>query len=280
MLTSTIEGLLASADAGSITEVFLWGVLIALFWCLRAASVGTSPRLVAYAPTLLTSLGILGTFVGIVVGLMDFDPQDIDGSIEGLLAGLKTAFITSLAGMAAGILFKVVSTTLLVSQNADEVEEGVGPEDVLKAMETQNELLISIRDGVAKDEESSLAGQFKLLRADIGDYQRTNARAAEDFQEKLWQQLTEFAEMMSKSATEQVIEALKQVITDFNNNLTEQFGENFKALDASVRKLVEWQENNRQQMADLHRLYGESVRAITSIEAAVAAIATRTEAIP
>ncbi|WP_223823665.1 hypothetical protein [Candidatus Enterovibrio escicola] len=44
---------------------------------------------------------------------------------------------------------------------------------------------------------------------------------------------------MSESATEQVIEALKQVILDFNHNLTEQFSENFKQLNEADHKLVD-----------------------------------------
>lgn len=52
------------------------------------------------------------------------------------------------------------------------------------------------------------------------------------------QKLDDVGETLSRSATEQVIEAFQQVIVDFNQNLTEQFGDNFKALDASVGKLV------------------------------------------
>lgn len=57
--------------------------------------------------------------------------------------------------------------------------------------------------------------------------------------------------MMSKSATEQVINALKEVISDFNNNLVEQFGENFKQLNAAVLELVQWQENYKQQLLQM-----------------------------
>lgn len=86
--------------------------------------------------------------------------------------------------------------------------------------------------------------------------------------------------MMSKSATEQVIEALKQVIVDFNRNLTEQFGDNFKALDASVKQLVEWQEQYRAQLEQLHKLYEQSVQSITNIDVAVAHVAESTSSIP
>ena len=65
--------------------------------------VPTSP--VALAPGLLTALGVLGTFLGIHGGLAGID-LDTLGSTEhllaaasGLMAGMKTAFATSVAGM-------------------------------------------------------------------------------------------------------------------------------------------------------------------------------------
>jgi translation initiation factor 2 alpha subunit (eIF-2alpha) len=43
------------------------------------------------------------------------------------------------------------------------------------------------------------------------------------------------------TATEEIIKALQDVIKDFNNNLTEQFGDNFKQLNEAVLKMIEWQ---------------------------------------
>ena len=48
---------------------------------------------------------------------------------------------------------------------------------------------------------------------------------------------------LSKGATEEIITALEKVISDFNKNLTEQFGDNFKQLNESVKKMIIWQEN-------------------------------------
>ena len=41
-----------------------------------------------------TTLGILGTFIGILIGLIGFDTSNISTSVPELLGGLKTAFIT------------------------------------------------------------------------------------------------------------------------------------------------------------------------------------------
>ena len=57
----------------------------------------------------IVSVGVLGTFVGIFIGLQAFNPQDIVNSVNDILVGLKTAFFTSIVGMS-------VSTILSITQ--------------------------------------------------------------------------------------------------------------------------------------------------------------------
>lgn len=55
-------------------------------------------------PSLISTLGVLGTFAGITMGLYYFDTKDLTTSIPLLLNGLKTAFFTSLAGMVGSLI--------------------------------------------------------------------------------------------------------------------------------------------------------------------------------
>ena len=57
--------------------------------------------------SMIVSTGVLGTFLGIVVGLWNFDTTDISGSVPLLLEGLKLAFITSIIGMGLSILLEI-----------------------------------------------------------------------------------------------------------------------------------------------------------------------------
>lgn len=77
-------------------------------------------RIVEYFPTLISTLGVLGTFWGITMGLMAFDTKDLDKSIPGLLDGLKTAFLTSLAGMIGSMILSA-----FVSRKQDEKDGGI-----------------------------------------------------------------------------------------------------------------------------------------------------------
>ena len=57
--------------------------------------------------SMIVSTGILGTFLGIVLGLWDFDTSDIVSSVPLLLDGLKLAFLTSIFGMFLSIVLAI-----------------------------------------------------------------------------------------------------------------------------------------------------------------------------
>jgi len=287
-LAASLERLLGQISAQSVTNLFLLILTGVLILAIFSSKRGKHAQLVQYAPNLLTSLGILGTFVGIVIGLLGFDTADIDGSIGPLLAGLKTAFITSLAGMFMAIVFKILDGTgLIAAPTPAEEPESATPEQVLGSMMRQERALTKLTTAIAGDEETTLISQIRLMRSDQTDAQkalreeiRTQQKTFSEFQDRLWAQMEDFAEMLSKSATEQVINALKEVIADFNKNLTEQFGDNFKRLDESVAKLVEWQENYRAQLEQMSEQYSEGVKAIEHTREMVGQIEADTKKIP
>jgi methyl-accepting chemotaxis protein len=51
-----------------------------------------------------------------------------------------------------------------------------------------------------------------------------------------------------KEAKSEMLGALELVVRDFNNNLTAQFGDNFKQLNESVKNMIVWQENYKTQI--------------------------------
>lgn len=72
-------------------------------------------RMLDTAAGTLVGLGLLGTFLGLTLGIKGFDSSNterINESIQGLLAGMGTAFLTSLLGMTFSILFTAVDKAL------------------------------------------------------------------------------------------------------------------------------------------------------------------------
>lgn len=72
-------------------------------------------RMLDTAAGTLVGLGLLGTFLGLTLGIKGFDSSNterINESIQGLLAGMGTAFLTSLLGMTFSILFTAADKAL------------------------------------------------------------------------------------------------------------------------------------------------------------------------
>lgn len=128
-----------------ITYISLIIIIIAFFFCLfyvsRQRKLGTliaKRRWIEQLPSMISTLGVLGTFAGITIGLLYFDTEDLDASIPILLSGLKTAFFTSLAGMIGSLfLSKQVNSAL------DEKDGGMSDIDmaagqICKAVDAMN----------------------------------------------------------------------------------------------------------------------------------------------
>jgi hypothetical protein len=76
-------------------------IILAFYVLLR-----NHPKHKYILPTILSTLGILGTFIGIAIGLYVFDVNNIDTSVPKLLEGLKLAFVSSIAGIIFTIIKK------------------------------------------------------------------------------------------------------------------------------------------------------------------------------
>ena len=235
------------------------------------------------APTLLTTLGVLGTFTGIFIGLIDFNVDAIDDSVPQLLAGLKIAFSTSIVGMGAAILFKVGQSLIPRSFDVGDV----GPvqihrvlSDIRTASQQQRQAISDVRQAIAGDDETSLVTQLQKLRTTILDGDRDSRDLIDRrFQQQI-DEFRKFADAMVKNGTQALIEALENVIRDFNTRISEQFGENFKHLNQAVGALLEWQERYRDHIEKIQARFEATVLAVERSEEALGRIAEHTAKIP
>lgn len=303
MFSGVIEDYLKSMNTNTVTDIFIIIMILAFLLAVIWSKKGINQSFVNYAPTLLTSLGILGTFLGIVLGLLEFNTTNVEGSIVKLLDGLKVAFITSVIGILGSILIKFLINANIITPKIieEQKEQDIDISDLYNIMNMQNENLIKLQNVLSDNQESSIIGQMKLMRSDITDNNKKNneqllilsqhlntivelgnyqKESFNGFQFNLWNKLQDFADMLSKSATEQVIEALNNVIKDFNEKLTEQFGENFKQLNNAVIKLVDWQENYKNQLEQMKNQFDLSVDSMSDMEKSIEQISTHSKSIP
>ena len=260
---------------GVICAVFVLAVLARLLAVLaRAQWLSGFDRT---APTLLTTLGVLGTFTGIFFGLLDFDVTNIDDSVPQLLSGLKIAFVTSIFGMAAMIVLRFIQSVIprpatgeaeatpeIIHGTLEAIKKGI--EDASKQ---EQEALDKLRKAVSAESDSSLLTQVQKLRTDF-----------KDSQNELIREFRRFAETMTENNSKALIEALEKVIRDFNAQLNEQFGENFKQLNEAVGALLTWQKNYRHHVETLEARFNAAMQGIEASEEAIRKIVAHTETIP
>ena len=212
---------------------------------------------------LALAAGITGTFFGIFIGLLQFDTNNIEGSVPLLLDGLKTAFLTSLAGLAANLLVKTFPKIYFI-KDAEESDD-VGEEiiKVLKLMEVESKYLSSsmyeLSKSISSDKDTSLVTQLQKIRT-------TNS----DGFEKMNKSFEDFAEKVVADNTQSLIDALTDVMKDFNAKINEQFGDNFKELNSAVKLMVEWQKENKSQVEILIQTYSSILNNLKGIDETLA----------
>ena len=95
----------------TITIVSIAIIFLVFFYCcyrikkaVKNDTFRQEKNIIEYMPSVLTTFGVLGTFIGITYGLSDFNTTNISASISVLLSGLKMAFWTSIVGMVCSIV--------------------------------------------------------------------------------------------------------------------------------------------------------------------------------
>lgn len=171
-------------------------------------------------PSRISALGVLFTFIGIAYGLWNFDssPVAMHSSVKSLLDGMKTAFFTSIIGMGISFACKYYQA---------DAQKNFSRNNFVKTDATIADLIQYLRQS---DAEKSM--QIKHLEEIL---QANN--------ENVIRELQDFGKTLAENNSKAFIEALNETMNDFNQKLTEQFGENFKQLNIAVGRLLEWQKN-------------------------------------
>lgn len=131
-------------------------------------------------PSVFTTIGILGTFGGIYLGLRNFDVNDIDNSIPMLLEGMKLAFLTSIVGIILSLIFRVFGQLIL---RTVELKEPPKQTDELSALSEILEVLKStkketktnfdkLNTSLVGETETSISTQLVKLRNQTTDNQK------------------------------------------------------------------------------------------------------------
>jgi DNA repair exonuclease SbcCD ATPase subunit len=212
----------------------------------------------------IVSLGVLGTFIGIFMGLQDFNPANMKNSIDTILIGLKTAFFTSIAGMGTALALSIFQKLF-----DKDMDDGENQDRILSEISNKLNHLVKLDSSQNTDKIIDELERLRTVSSDNRDESKKITAIINELKEnsskenqtlisilnlnfnKMNHSLEIAIEKLSKGATEEIINALKQVIEEFNQELQTQFGENFVKLNESIINLLQWQNNYKSHIEDL-----------------------------
>ncbi len=294
--------------------VALVTILICSFWAwygiYKAKENSPSSQYAKHAPSILATVGIFFSFLGIALALISFDVNNIPESIPNLLNGLKSKFIASLMGMFASIVVKIMQVLKIKDKSImplDREKEMIdllsnllennksNNQQLLPELVKQSGLLESIKNSLVGDGDSSVITQLKLVKSEISDldkhstqnftnsikynynYLSTLNKTMQDGFKNQIDKFDEFSKILAENNSKAFIEALEKAMRDFNNNITEQFGENFKELNRAVGELLKWQDNYKAHVEKLQENFQITLDSVKIIESSFSGIQSRSE---
>lgn len=183
------------------------GAIVVLGIVLRILKI--APGLRNYLPVAASTIGIFGTFLGIFSGLMDFPgfsnykPEHVDQ----LLAGMKTAFFTSIIGILGSMLLKITYRILLDTDKTKAPDA----DDSLRSIDT---CLKDMRD-VGLEQAELSRNSAEIIRDCLPD--------------------------LGSMIAEKISEAQTDFLEKFRDSFTSMASQAFAELKDSVGQLNAWQ---------------------------------------
>ena len=195
-------------------------------------------------PALLVGLGILGTFIGLVWGLIPFSDIDfketnqIQEAIKKLLSGVSTAFVTSVWGMLTSLLFNGLEKWRIsrVNRAIASLQRALDRLFTLKIAEEiayQQQIELEQQTAALKSFSTDLADRIKIAMDNIMSERLEN----------LHQGLTQLHNQNAQGRQE-IIQELHNAPEAFSNAMAEQLAPSLNNLNTAVKELREQKEES------------------------------------
>lgn len=204
-------------------------------------------RLLEMVPDILTSLGILGTFVGLVWGLKNFNPNDyaaMTSSVASLVDGIKVAFLTSIYGIALSIVY----TYGMKSEYSSLTENLQGFLDrfhayVMPTAENESRNLLVSSQKIQTEAMNKMAEQFSVQMADSFEKVITPT----------FRKMNDSLDMLVTSVTRCQQDAVKEILDRFMKEMHNSFQLQFRDFNEALNQLKKAQKENADYTATLYQ---------------------------
>ena len=204
-------------------------------------------RLLEMVPDMFTSLGILGTFVGLVWGLKDFNPSDFSSmttSVSSLVDGIKVAFLTSIYGIGLSIVYN----TCMKIAYSDMCQALTGFLErfhayVLPTAENESRNLLVASQKIQTDAMNQMAEQFSSQLADSFEKVITPT----------FQKMNGSLDNLVATVTQCQEDAIRQILNEFLRQMNASFKLEFSDFNQALAYMADAQKQNVDYTTSLYQ---------------------------
>ncbi|MDO9622869.1 MAG: type I Zorya anti-phage system protein ZorA1 [Pseudomonas sp.] len=229
-----------------------------------------------HLPGILTGLGIVGTFFGLMLGLQHFDPstpEQVNASVDTLLKDVLFAFLGSFVSILASIAVTLTEKWRLgrcyqhlesLTESIDGLfDSGVGEEYLAELVKSSNESSIQTRQ--LKD---SLVTDLREMLQNLVDTQvRENLKLAETLSSSYRDSGQALAEQIGGAIEKSLKAPLEQIAGAVQSASGEQSGQVQNLLQEVLVAFMSKLENTfGQQFTGMNEMMGQSVAAMQSMQ--------------
>ena len=202
----------------------------------KKAKEETNEYLYDWIPGMFPTIGIFTTVVGIILGLLNFNTEDISGSIPELLNGLKFAFVGTAAGIVGLMIFSGINAVKKhkLEQEREDFEVAVLKEirnlnqenenkyQFLKDIfEKQNALIESIENNLSYvDAETKAKVHIVNILKDVADQNKKQTSALMTMASDLSQQMEQVFDKVVNNEEKGLLQELRGINTSIQELAT------------------------------------------------------------
>lgn len=213
-----------------------------------------------HLPGLLTGLGIIGTFAGLIKGLVHFDvsvdPAAAQAQLQGLVRSVGHAFYVSAAAICLAMLITWIEKSMVTARygQAEEIRElidgmfrgGAGEEYLQGLVQSSQDaathikhlrdtLVVELQDVLTKLTDRQIAAQA----ANTGQMSVDVAKVISETMAAPMAAMTDAVQKVSGSQGEAVNKLLTDVLASFSSQMQEMFGGQMRGMGDLLQKASE-----------------------------------------
>lgn len=210
-------------------------------------------RILEMIPDIFTSLGILGTFIGLVWGLKNFEPSSYEtmtNSVSSLVAGIKVAFLTSIYGIAFAIIYSSGMKSVFSDMN-----------EKLQAFLEKFHIYVL---PTAENESRNLmvASQKLQVKAMKQMAEQLSAEMAQSFEKAInptFQKMNESLDVLTESVTSCQQDVMQEILRSFLREMNGSFKLQFKDFNDALAQLKKAQKENTDYTTNLYHTMSDQL---------------------